>query len=298
MTPAPGHHVVLVTPFTADESVDAQSLATLVERSARAGAVGVLVLGVLGEADRLTDAERELVLAATLAAARESALEVTVGITHASARVVARRAADAAEAGADAVMVSPPPGTNAGPALAKLFAGAAASGVPVVAQDLPQSSGVKMSVAFLAQLAHADQPIAAVKLEEPPTPAKTAALHAAAPSVAIFGGLGAAMLPAELEAGAVGSMTGFAFPELLVEINAAHRDGEPERARELHRRALELIQFEGQPVVGLALRKELLRRRGMIADATLRAPAPTLDPFTLAGLELALAQGEEVLAHG
>ena len=106
-----------------------------------------------------------------------------------------------------------------------------------------------------------------VKLEDPPTPAKTAALRAAAPSLEVFGGLGGTALLHELEAGSAGTMTGFALPQVLVEIVAAHQAGEPARARRLYESALPLLVFEAQPVVGLGLRKEILRRRGAIASA-------------------------------
>ncbi len=85
-------------------------------------------------------------------------------------------------------------------------------------------------------------------------------------------------------------MTGFALPALLVEIVEAHAGGEAERARRRFEAALPLLVFEAQPVVGLGVRKEILRRRGAISDATVRQAAPSLDARTLEALDALLDQ--------
>jgi len=282
---APGVHSVLATPFAPDESLDERSVATLIDYYVAAGVAGVLVLGVLGEADRLSDRERERVqaLAVEQAAGR---VQVTAGATHAATVVTAERARAAARGGASAVMVSPPSGTRAGPELRDHFRRVADGlEIPVVVQDHPASSGVRMPEEFLAGLAAELPPGSVVKLEEPPTPAKTAALRQAAPGLPVFGGLGGTALLHELEAGAEGTMTGFALPHLLVEIVEAHRAGDRERARRVFEAALPLLVFEAQPVVGLGVRKEILRRQGAIAGAAVRQPAPSVDARTLAALD-------------
>jgi len=272
-----GVHPVLVTPFRPDESLDEDSLRSLVDFVAERGVQGVLVLGVLGEADRLSDSERARVLdvAVEHAAGR---LAVTVGISRPATRVVVERAVAAETAGAAAVMVSPP-------ALSRdHFARVRdAVSVALVVQDYPVASGVRMPVEFLASLGEV-----VVKLEDPPTPPKIAALRAAAPAATILGGLGGVSLLQELAAGSDGTMTGFAFPEALVEIVEAHRAGEAARARAAWEGALPLMVFEAQPGAGVALRKEILRRRGAIAHATVRSPAPALAAQTLAELDALL----------
>jgi 4-hydroxy-tetrahydrodipicolinate synthase len=281
---APGVHGVLVTPFSREESVDERSLRTLIDYYAEAGVAGVLVLGVLGEADRLSDSERERVQAVALAHASER-VQVTVGVTHPSTVVTAERARSAYRAGAASVMVSPPSGSSAGPALREHFRRVTDGiEVPVVVQDYPANSGVRMPVSFLAALAEDLPQGSAVKLEDPPTPTKIAALRAAAPELRVFGGLGGVNLLQELDAGTEGTMTGFSLPELLVRIVAAHSSGHVDGARRTFEHALPLLVFEAQPVVGLGIRKEILRRRGAITDATLRSPAPTLDRQTMSAL--------------
>jgi 4-hydroxy-tetrahydrodipicolinate synthase len=280
----PGVHSVLVTPFASDESLDEPSLRTLVDYYVSAGVAGVLVLGVLGEADKLSDGERERVQAAALVHA-DGRVQVTVGVSAPSTVLAAERAVSAERAGASAVMVAPPAETLAGRLLGDHFRriGERLS-IPMVVQDLPAVGGVRMPVDFLAGLAGELPPGSVVKLEDPPTPVKTAALRAAAPGLPVFGGLGGTALLYELEAGSSGTMTGFALPHVLVEIVAAHRAGEPDRARRVYEAALPLLVFEAQPVIGLGLRKEILRRRGAIAGATVRQPAAPVDERSLAAL--------------
>jgi 4-hydroxy-tetrahydrodipicolinate synthase len=281
---SPGVHSVLVTPFAADESLDEASVRTLVDYYVGAGVAGVLALGVLGEADKLSDSERERVQLAVLDEAG-GRVQVTVGVSSPSTALAVERAQGAVRAGAGAVMVAPPADSVAGPTLRDHYGRIGEqAGVPVVVQDLPSVGGVRLPVDFLAALAGELPPGSVVKLEDPPTPAKTAALRAAAPSLPVFGGLGGAALLHELEAGSAGTMTGFALPHVLVEIVAAHQAGEPERARRIYESALPLLLFEAQPVVGLGLRKEILRRRGAIATAAVRQPAATLDEHSLAAL--------------
>jgi 4-hydroxy-tetrahydrodipicolinate synthase len=274
-----GVHSVLVTPLTADESVDAGSIRTLVDFYVASGVDGVLALGVLGEADRLSDSERRDVLELVVAAAA-GRVTVTVGISHPATRTTVERAREAESLGAEAVMVSPTAASRD-----HFLAVRDAVSVPLVVQDYPASSGVTLPVDFLASLGDV-----VVKLEDPPTPRKVAALRAAAPSIAILGGLGGVSLLHELEAGADGTMTGFAVPEALVEIVQAYAAEDLTRARRAYESALPLMVFEAQPGAGAALRKEILLRRGAIASATVRSPAPALDPFTLSALD-ALLEG-------
>lgn len=286
----PGVHNVMATPFREDEALDLDSVATLIDYLAAAGVDGVLVLGVLGEADRISDAERKALVEATLrhAAGR---LQVTVGITHGSTVVVKQRAREAAEMGADAVMISPPPGTAPGAALHDLFRRASDGlRIPVVVQDHPASSGVKMSAEFIARLEPDLPPESVVKLEDPPTGPKIVRLRQAAGMYRIFGGLGGVNLMAELEAGSDGTMTGFALPELLVGIVRSFLDNDRAKARARFNAALPLITFEAQPGAGVGLRKEILRRRGAIRFATVREPAPPPSQVLLNELDRIMAQ--------
>lgn len=277
----PGVHCISATPFRPDEALDLGSLKTLLDYLAAGGCAGALVLGVLGEADRLDDHERRQVLATALDHAGDR-LQISAGITHNSTVVTRRRALEAEKEGAVAVMVSPPPGSAAGPALREHFKRISADlTIPVIVQDHPASSGVKLPVEFIASLYDILPPGSVCKLEDPPTAIKMHKLHELEPGYQIFGGLGGVSLLHELDAGSAGAMTGFAVVEMLVEIVSAHQQGDRDEAAAAYERALPLMVFEAQPGAGVALRKEMLQRRGAIAHATVRQPAPVPDTFAL-----------------
>jgi 4-hydroxy-tetrahydrodipicolinate synthase len=281
----PGVHVVTATPFLPDESLDEASLRSLVDFCHERGADGLLILGVMGEADRLSDRERERVID-TLLEHNAGRMQVTVGITSGSTVVARERARDAVRRGADAVMVSPPFGSSPGEPLRTHFRRIGDDlAAPVVLQDHPASSAVRMPAEFIAQVVETLPLGSAVKLEDPPTPPKIARMRSLAGTVPIFGGLGGVSLLQELAAGADGVMTGFGFPETLAHIVRAHRAGDAAEARRMFDAALPLMLFESQPGIATGLRKEILRRRGAIRHATVRQPAPPLDETTLAELD-------------
>lgn len=284
-----GVWTIVPTPFTSDGSLDVASLPTLTRFVAGCGVDGLTILGVLGEASRLGDDERREVIAGVLAAA--DGLPVCVGVSHAGTDRAIAFAREAEAAGAHSVMLAPPALAKPDDAavLTHFLAIAGAIAIPVVVQDHPASSGVRMSVDLLAIIADRAPSCRVVKLEDEPSPPKVGRLVAARPDVRVLGGLGGIMLLEELRRGAVGTMTGFAFPELLVEIVGLFRAGDEAAARVAFHRILPLIRFENQPGINLAIRKHLYRRRGAIASERLRAPGPTLDPGTIADLDAILA---------
>ena len=280
---------IVPTPFTPSGELDHGGIARLTAFVMDTGVDGMTILGVMGEAPKLSDAERTRVIETTLGQAAGS-LPVCVGVSHASTDRAVAFAREAAALGAHSVMLSPPP--LAKPTDAALrrhyVAVAEAIDVPIVVQDFPPSSGVQLSVEFMAALA-ADIPACRyVKLEDEPSPPKVARLLAANADIRILGGLGGIMLFEELRAGAAGTMTGFGFPEILVDIVRRYRAGDVEGAREAFYRALPLIRFENQPGINLPLRKHVYRRRGALASERVRQPAPALDRGTLDELDAIL----------
>ena len=234
----PGVHCIAATPFLPHEAVDLESIGTLMDYLIAGGCQGALVLGVLGEADRMSDYERDQVLAAALERGGND-LQISVGITHNSTKITKERADAAQAAGVAAVMVSPPPGSAAGPALKEHFKRIAADlSIPFIVQDHPTSSGVKMPVEFIASLYEFLPPGSVCKLEDPPTPIKMNKLRELEPGYQIFGGLGGVSLLHELDAGSAGAMTGFAAVEALVEIVSAYQAGDRDlRPRRFRTRA-------------------------------------------------------------
>jgi len=191
------------------------------------------------------------------------------------------------------VMVSPPrmPKLNSNAVVAHYKALADAVDLPIVVQDYPPIAGFAMEPALLARIAKEIPSARTIKLEDPPTPFKTARILEASTGTAvqIFGGLGGVFLLEELIAGATGAMTGFAFPEILARIMAHWNAGERDAAADVFYRAVPLMRFEFQEGIGMAIRKEVLRRRGGLASAVTRAPAGALDAPTRESLDRVLA---------
>ena len=288
---------IVACPFrAADESIDYDSFRRTVAFMAAAGADGVTVNGVLGEANRLVDAERARLVEAAVAAAPSSRrFAVVAGVTHAGTTATVALARAAREAGASAVMVSPThePGHTPEDELVRLYAAVSEGcpGLALVLQDHPASSHVHFPPGVIERVAREVPAVAAVKAEAPPTLARIAALRRALdkerprPRCAVLGGLGGLYAGFELEHGADGFMTGFAFPELLVAMRAA-----PTRARAfaLYARFLPLIVLEQQP--GVAARKHVYARRALLGDALVRHPGRALAPALAAAIDTQLAR--------
>jgi 4-hydroxy-tetrahydrodipicolinate synthase len=283
---------IAVTPFDAAGRVDEASIASLVEFEARCGVHGLNVLGIMGEAHKLSDGERRHVAEAFVKCVA-GRFPVVVGTSHGGTAVAVELSRAAEAAGAAAVMVAPPPGLRGDAAiLAHYRAVAAAISIPVVVQDEPVTTGVLLSPELLVRIAAEVPACRYVKLEEPPTPTKITALRRlpGGDRLAIFGGLNAMYFCEELARGAVGIMTGVAFPDLLVRIHAAFARGDRREAAAIFDRHASYIRYEGQQGIGLALRKEVLRRRGAIATGVVRQPGPVLDDLTLRELGEVLAR--------
>jgi 4-hydroxy-tetrahydrodipicolinate synthase len=280
---------IMITPFTPDERVDTASLRRVAAAAVDAGAAGLVPLGIMGEAHKLLDRERDEVLAAVVAEAR-GRVPVIAGCSGESTVVTVERVQAAQQQGADAVMVAPPRNVKAPELLlAHYEAVAKAAEVPVVIQDEPVTTGVELPVALIGQLLDVVQAgasgVGLVKVEETPSPAKITRVLGQRPHAACFGGLGGVFFLEELGRGAVGTMTGFALPELLVRIYRHWAAGETDAAREVFYRHLPLIRFEAQlGVGGVAIRKQLFAQRGIIASPTVRGPAAGVDQQTLTEL--------------
>jgi 4-hydroxy-tetrahydrodipicolinate synthase len=192
--------------------------------------------------------------------------------------------------GVSAVMVSPPrlAKLDSDTVVAHYRALATAVDVPIVVQDLPPISGFTLEPSLLVRIVREVPAARTIKLEDPPTPLKTARILAEAgpDAVDILGGM---FLLEELMAGAAGVMTGFAYPEVLVDVVRRFRAGDESGAADVFYRAAALLRFEFQEGIGMAIRKEVLRRRGVLADAATRAPGPTLDARTARALDRVLA---------
>jgi len=286
-----GVYSVLPTPFTERGDLDEASLRQVVDLFIDKGANGLTALGVTGEVARLEDAERGKVLEVVVSQAA-GRVPVVAGTSSEGTRTCVSYSRQAKAIGAAAVMVSPPrmAKLNSEAVVRHYKALADAVDVPIVVQDYPPISGFAMEPSLLARIAREIPAARTIKLEDPPTPFKTARIieQASGLTVQIFGGLGGVFLLEELISGATGAMTGFAFPEILVRIVQAFRAGRIDEAADVFYRTVPLMRFEFQEGIGMAIRKTVLQRRGALASAATRAPAGGLDAATTQSLDRVL----------
>jgi 4-hydroxy-tetrahydrodipicolinate synthase len=286
-----GVYSVLPTPFDAQGEIDEASLRRVVDLFIKAGVNGLTALGVTGEVARLDDSERARVLDIVLDEAR-GRVPIVAGTTAEGTRTCITHSRAARHAGAAAVMVSPPrmAKLNSEAVLRHFTSLADHVDVEIIVQDYPPISGYAMEPHLLARIASEIPRARTIKLEDPPTPFKTSRILEAADGieVRIFGGLGGVYLLEELLAGATGAMTGFAFPEILVRIVSLFRAGRVDEAADVFYRTVPLMRFEFQEGIGMAIRKEVLVRRGAIASGTIRPPGGRLDASTRQALDRVL----------
>ncbi len=267
---------ILATPFNDDESLDLASWQRMIEFMLSLGVDGITILGVLGESNRLNDHERGALIKSAVAVVNKR-VPIIVGVSHSGTSASLFLSRMAADLGADAVMIAP--GKEAVPnderIIETLTRIANGMPLPIVLQDHPASTEVHMSVALILRIVKEVTSIACIKAEAVPTPAKVRALRSGLTRpVSILSGLGALYAPFDLAAGSDGFNTGFAFPEVLRAMVDAANANDIDRVHALYARFAALIVFEQQP--GLAIRKEILRQRGLIASNRVRHPGATI----------------------
>ena len=302
---ARGVFIIAATPFADNGTLDLKSLERLIGYYIDAGVHGITLLGVMGEAQKLTYDEARLVIQASL---RQVAGEVpvVVGVSSPGLATLAALTSDAMSLGAAAVMVAPPSGLVTDEQVegyVHQLGQAVGEDVPLVLQDYPQATGVHLSVAVLNRLIDDLPQIKVLKHEDCPGLGKLSRLRAGAARdgrrrVAVLVGNGGLYYPLELGRGADGAMTGFAYPEVLVEVYERFAAGREEAAFDLYDAYLPLIRYEQQPGVGLAIRKEILHRRGVIACPALRPPGARLDAIDRAELEQLIGRLERRVVGG
>ena len=296
---ATGVHVIAPTPFDEKGALDLASTANMVERYLAMGASGLTLLGIMGEAPKLTATEALGFVKEVLACAGSGAA-VTVGVSSpgfAAMRDLARAVMDM---GASGVMIAPPSGLRGDEQVIGYFADAVEAigrDVPFVLQDYPQSNNVAMPPKVIAAIVRAHPSCVVLKHEDWPGLDKIAALRRMEAQgelrrVSILVGNSGMFLPHEMERGADGAMSGYAYPEMLVGVIEMSRAGRRDEAHDLFDRHVPLIRYEMQPGLGLAVRKYVLKKRGVIAHDTVRKPAARLSPETIADIEFLIGRVE------
>ncbi|MGI4778141.1 MAG: dihydrodipicolinate synthase family protein [Janthinobacterium lividum] len=284
-----GVYVICPTPFRQDFTLDLDSIAALVDFQVRAGVAGLAVLGFLGEAHKLSNDERRAVVD-TFVRCAGGRLPVWVGVRALGLAGAIEQAREAQSLGATAVFAAPLDGASDTMQFEYYQALAKAVGIPVIIHDFPDSFGTEIKAEVVARLGR-EGGVGMIKMEEPPVGQKiTRIRELAGDSMRIFGGLGGVYLLEELQRGAVGTMTGFAYPEILARIHALFAAGDVEGAAKFFDTYCPLIRYEFQPRIGLALRKYIYMRRGAIACDAIRSPGLRIDAVTMRELEAVVAR--------
>jgi len=290
---AKGVYLITVTPFTDSGALDLDSTDRMVDFCLESGVTGLTVLGIMGEATKLTAQESRLFVKQVLKRV-DGRVPVVVGASAAGFAPMKELTQSVMDLGASGVMVAPPSTMRTDDQIIGYFdmvTETLGPDVPWVLQDHPVSTGVKMSAAVIIRIVENSPTCVMLKHEDVPGLAKISAYRAAsekgeARRISILTGNGGGLfLPEELSRGADGAMTGFAYPEMMVDVVAAHARGDIERAHDLFDAYLPLSRYEQQPGIGLAVRKHLLAERGVIASATIRKPGPKLSAQDIADID-------------
>jgi 4-hydroxy-tetrahydrodipicolinate synthase len=278
-----GIYPIAATPFNADMSVDYNSIDRLTEFYQDAGATGMTILGILGEAQKL-EPEESLTIARRVIS--RSRVPVVVGASNPSFAAMRRLAREAMDAGAAGVMLAPASHLRSDEQIATYFNHAVEAigpDVPWALQDYPLTLSVILSAPMISRIMKEHPSCVMLKAEDWPGLEKISTIR----KLQVAGDLrkfsiltanGGLFLDFEPERGSDGAMTGYAFPDTLVELDRLHREGERDAAHDLFDAHLPLIRFEQQQGVGLAVRKYVLMRRGAIASDVQRSPRSSLTP--------------------
>lgn len=295
---AKGAYLIAITPFSENGALDLLSTDRMVDFYLEHGATGLTILGILGEATKLT-AEESRVFTKRVLERVNGLVPVVVGASSAGFAPMRELTQSVMGLGASGVMIAPPPSVRTDDQIVAYFdmvSETIGGEVPWVLQDHPISTGVQMSTAVILRIIKNSQACVMLKHEDCPGLAKLSAIRAAsergdARRVSILTGNGGGLfLPEELTRGADGAMTGFAYPEMMVDVIAAHARGNIEQAHDIFDAYLPLARYEQQAGVGLAVRKHIMVERGVIASATLRKPGVKLSPADVADIALLMAR--------
>ncbi|PWC31884.1 dihydrodipicolinate synthase family protein [Azospirillum sp. TSO22-1] len=293
---AKGVFIIAVTPFTDGGDLDLASTDRMVDFYLERGVTGITVLGIMGEAPKLTAEESRTFVRRVLKRV-DGRIPTVVGVSSPGFAPMKELADAVMDDGAAGVMVAPAGHLRSDDQIYGYYAGVAETlgKTPFVLQDYPLTTNVQIPVGVLNRILKDMPTCVMVKHEDWPGLAKIGALRAASDKgevrrVSILTGNGGLFLPEEMGRGADGAMTGFAFPEMMTGVVAAYAKGDVERAHDVFDAYLPYARYEQQQGIGLVARKYVLAKRGAIASAALRKPGGKLSPADIADIERLLAR--------
>ncbi|MBE0546503.1 MAG: dihydrodipicolinate synthase family protein [Rubrivivax sp.] len=293
---ARGVFPIAPTPFFDDGSIDTASIDRLTDFYLDIGATGITVLGQLGEAPKLE--HEESVAVARRMIQRAAQLPVVVGVSAPGFAAMRALTHEVMAAGAAGVMIAPPNTLRTDDQIVGYYRQAVAAigaDVPFVLQDYPLTFSVQMSPGVIRRIVGELPSCVMLKHEDWPGLEKISTLRGyerdgSMRHVAILCGNGGLFLDYEVERGADGANTGYAFPDMLCDVVRLATSGQREAAHDLFDAHLPLLRYEQQPGVGLAVRKYVLLRRGLLGSAAQRVPAAALTAAARAEVDHLLAR--------
>ncbi len=289
---ASGVYLITVTPFTDTGALDLASTDRMIDFCMACGVTGFTVLGILGEATKLSAEESRIYVRQVLKRVN-GRVPVVVGASAPGFAPMRELTESVMDLGAAGVMVAPPSTVRTDDQIVAYFDmvnETLGDKVAWALQDHPVSTTVQMSTSVILRILKNSPHCVMLKHEDCPGLGKLSALRAASSKgevnrVSILCGNGGGLfLPEELSRGADGAMTGFAYPEMMVEVCRAHAAGEVDKAHDIFDAYLPLSRYEQQNGIGLAVRKHILAQRGIIASANIRKPGPQLSAADLADI--------------
>jgi len=292
---ARGVYVIAPTPFHADGRIDESSIDRMTDFFLKAGVDGITVLGQLGEAPKMTHEESVGIVKRVIARAR---VPIVVGVSAPGFAAMRALTQDVMALGASGVMIAPPNTLRTDDSIVQYYKQAAeaiGTDVPFVIQDYPLTFSVQMTPAVIRRIAAETASCWFLKHEDWPGLEKISQLRAwdkdgSMKRLPILIGNNALFLDFEVERGADGANTGYCFPDMLVDVVNLDAAGKRDEAHDLFDAHLPLIRYEQQPGPGLAVRKYVMMRRGIIASDTQRNPADALSGAARAEVDYLLAR--------
>jgi len=294
-TQSKGVYAIATTPFFEDGSIDFNSIDKLTDFYEESGCTGVTILGIMGEAPKLEPEESRAIVKRVVS---RSKIPVIVGVSAPGFATMGSLARDSMEMGAAGVMIAPPPALRTDDQIVNYFAGAVEAvgeDVPWVLQDYPLTLTVVMTSGVIAKIMSNHTSCLMLKHEDWPGLEKISKLRAMQKAkelrdFSVLCGNGGMFLDFEPERGADGAMTGYGFPDMLTELMGLFAAGKRDEAHDLFDAHLPLIRYEQQLGIGLAVRKHVLKRRGVIASDAQRKPAQMLTPTARTEVDYLLAR--------
>ncbi len=292
---AEGVFTIAVTPFLPDGAIDWDSVDSMVDFYIEKGATGLTILGMMGEAGKLTAAESIAIVKRVIA---RSTVPVVVGVSAPGFAAMKTLSDASMDLGAAGVMVAPPSNLRSDAQIVTYYHNTAEAlgAAPFVLQDFPLVTNVVIPTSVILKIVEDCPTCVMLKHEDWPGLEKISALRAASSAgarrISILCGNGGLYLLEEMLRDADGAMTGFAYPEMMAQVIAAYRSGDLDHARDIFDAYLPMVRYEAQPGLGLAIRKYTLAQRGAIAHDTVRKPGAALSTASKAEVD-ALATRQE-----